>query len=122
MRVCLTKCSCTRPSTNMWSGENHLFTDLQQAAFAYMSSIAFLICPQPIHIKSSTPCRAKAGGRQSAKDATGKTIKSAGSALRRHNEVGALPPASHAWQSWQPIFMCLCCIIVQQLYTLCRPP
>ena len=32
-------------------------------------------------------CRAKAGGRQSAKDATGKTIKSAGSALRRHNEV-----------------------------------
>lgn len=32
-------------------------------------------------------CRAKAGGRQSAKDATGKSIKSAGSALRRHNEV-----------------------------------
>jgi hypothetical protein len=31
--------------------------------------------------------RAKAGGRQSAKDATGKSIKSAGSALRRHNEV-----------------------------------
>ena len=32
-------------------------------------------------------CRAKAGGRQSAKDAGGKTIHSAGSALRRANEV-----------------------------------
>ncbi len=31
--------------------------------------------------------RAKAGGRQSSKDATGKYAKSAGSQLRRHNEV-----------------------------------
>lgn len=32
-------------------------------------------------------CRAKAGGRQSAKDATGKSIKSAGAQIRRYNEV-----------------------------------
>lgn len=31
--------------------------------------------------------RAKAGGRQSSKDATGKYAKSAGSQLRRHNEA-----------------------------------
>jgi hypothetical protein len=30
--------------------------------------------------------RAKAGGRQSTKDAGGKTIKSAGSSIRRQNE------------------------------------
>lgn len=34
--------------------------------------------------------RAKAGGRQSNKDATGKYAKSAGSQLRRHNEVDRL--------------------------------
>lgn len=31
--------------------------------------------------------RAKAGGRQSTKDATGKSIKSAGAQIRRYNEV-----------------------------------
>ena len=32
-------------------------------------------------------CRAKAGGKQSGKDATGKFAKSAGSQIRRYNEV-----------------------------------
>ena len=32
-------------------------------------------------------CRAKAGGRQSAQDGTGKVAKSAGSQIRRYNEV-----------------------------------
>ena len=32
-------------------------------------------------------CRAKAGGKQSSKDATGKFAKSAGSQIRRYNEV-----------------------------------
>lgn len=45
-------------------------------------------CPAwRLNLMSHTCLRAKAGGRQSAKDATGKSIKSAGSALRRHNEV-----------------------------------
>lgn len=33
------------------------------------------------------PCRAGQGGKQSGKDASGKYAKSAGSRLRRHNEV-----------------------------------
>lgn len=32
-------------------------------------------------------CRAKAGGKQSTKDATGKFARSAGSRLRRYNEA-----------------------------------
>lgn len=35
----------------------------------------------------SRNCRAKAGGKQSGKDATGKFAKSAGSQIRRYNEV-----------------------------------
>ncbi|EIE25625.1 hypothetical protein COCSUDRAFT_83632 [Coccomyxa subellipsoidea C-169] len=45
--------------------------------------------------------RAKAGGRQSAKDATGKSIKSAGSALRRHNEVALERDIQDTLQSWK---------------------
>ena len=36
-------------------------------------------------------CRAKAGGRQSGKDATGKYARSAGARLRRYNEVLDVP-------------------------------
>ena len=35
-------------------------------------------------------CRAKAGGKQSSKDASGKFAKSAGSQIRRYNEVKIL--------------------------------
>jgi len=35
-------------------------------------------------------CRAKAGGRQSTQDNTGKFAKSAGSQIRRYNEVRAV--------------------------------
>ena len=59
-------------------------------------------------------CRAKAGGRQSAKDATGKTIKSAGSALRRHNEVCLCQnPCSHLYAagrkplSQERVYLCM---------------
>jgi Bacteroidetes VLRF1 release factor len=39
-------------------------------------------------------CRAKAGGRQATQDATGRFAKSAGSQIRRHNEVGMLDIAN----------------------------
>ncbi|KAK9908857.1 hypothetical protein WJX75_003876 [Coccomyxa subellipsoidea] len=45
--------------------------------------------------------RAKAGGRQSAKDATGKSIKSAGSALRRHNEAALEREIQDTLKSWK---------------------
>ena len=49
--------------------------------------------------------RAKAGGKQSSRDASGKVGKSAGSALRRHNEVRA------DWlvttHPWRPTRWCL---------------
>ncbi|CAL8460734.1 g265 [Coccomyxa elongata] len=45
--------------------------------------------------------RAKAGGRQSAKDATGKSIKSAGSALRRHNEAALERDIQDTLQAWK---------------------
>mmetsp|Transcript_40627 Transcript_40627/g.115020 ORF Transcript_40627/g.115020 Transcript_40627/m.115020 type:complete len:658 (-) Transcript_40627:264-2237(-) len=44
--------------------------------------------------------RAKAGGRQSAKDATGKSIKSAGSALRRANEAALAKDIRATLNSW----------------------
>ncbi|CAL5219276.1 g1077 [Coccomyxa viridis] len=46
--------------------------------------------------------RAKAGGRQSAKDATGKSIKSAGSALRRHNEAALTRDIQETMRAWAP--------------------
>eukprot|EP00850_Spirogloea_muscicola_P019404 SM000190S04840 [mRNA] locus=s190:27194:33886:+ [translate_table: standard] len=45
--------------------------------------------------------RAKAGGRQSAKDAMGKSIKSAGSSLRRYNEAALEKEILELLDSWQ---------------------
>lgn len=45
--------------------------------------------------------RAKAGGRQSTKDATGKSIKSAGSALRRANEAALAKNIRETMASWK---------------------
>ncbi|KAK3277217.1 hypothetical protein CYMTET_14762 [Cymbomonas tetramitiformis] len=45
--------------------------------------------------------RAKAGGRQSTKDGTGKTIKSAGSMLRRHNEAALEREIRELLENWR---------------------
>ena len=49
--------------------------------------------PQLQALPHVSGCRAKAGGRQSAQDATGKFAKSAGSRIRRYNEVSVPTPA-----------------------------
>lgn len=45
--------------------------------------------------------RAKAGGRQSAKDATGKFAKSGGAALRRYNEAALDKDIAELLGSWR---------------------
>ena len=45
--------------------------------------------------------RAKAGGKQSTKDATGKFARSAGSRLRRHNEVALNRDIQETLMGWQ---------------------
>eukprot|EP00897_Mesotaenium_endlicherianum_P009008 jgi/Mesen1/8135/ME000437S07227 len=45
--------------------------------------------------------RAKAGGRQSSKDATGRAPKSAGSSLRRHNEAALEKEVRELLASWR---------------------
>lgn len=50
-----------------------------------------------------SPCRAKAGGKQSTKDATGKFARSAGSRLRRYNEAALSRDITQLikdWSSW----------------------
>lgn len=46
--------------------------------------------------------RAKSGGRQSGKDATGKHAKSAGSTIRRHNEAMLKQEIQDLLQAWRP--------------------
>lgn len=46
-------------------------------------------------------CRAKAGGKQSSQDATGKIAKSAGSALRRYNEQALDRDIQELLLSWR---------------------
>ncbi|XP_072958195.1 uncharacterized protein [Typha angustifolia] len=48
--------------------------------------------------------RAKAGRKQSAKDATGKAANSAGSSLRRHNEAALKKEIQELIVSWKPYF------------------
>ncbi|KAI8473580.1 MAG: hypothetical protein J3K34DRAFT_499380 [Monoraphidium minutum] len=47
--------------------------------------------------------RAKAGGKQSSKDASGKYAKSAGSALRRYNEGALQRDAAELMAEWRPL-------------------
>jgi hypothetical protein len=47
--------------------------------------------------------RAKAGGKQSTQDATGKFAKSAGSRLRRHNELQLQREVAEALAAWRPL-------------------
>jgi hypothetical protein len=48
-------------------------------------------------------CRAKAGGKQSSKDATGKFARSAGSRLRRYNEVALQRDIAQLLCDWRPL-------------------
>jgi hypothetical protein len=48
------------------------------------------------------PLRAKAGGKQSTKDATGKFARSAGSRLRRHNEAALSRDITGLLREWAP--------------------
>lgn len=47
--------------------------------------------------------RAKAGGKQSSKDASGKYARSAGSALRRYNEAALSRDVAELMAEWRPI-------------------
>lgn len=53
----------------------------------------------PLH--NQTP-RAKAGGKQSSKDASGKFARSAGSALRRYNEGALARDVAELLGEWAP--------------------
>ncbi|OEL21302.1 Ankyrin repeat and zinc finger domain-containing protein 1, partial [Dichanthelium oligosanthes] len=56
--------------------------------------------------------RAKAGKRQSGKDATGKVAHSAGSSLRRYNEAALKKEVQELIVSWKPYFdTCVCAFI-----------
>uniref|UniRef100_A0A0A9CTC3 VLRF1 domain-containing protein n=1 Tax=Arundo donax TaxID=35708 RepID=A0A0A9CTC3_ARUDO len=56
--------------------------------------------------------RAKAGKRQSGKDATGKVAHSAGSSLRRHNEAALKKEVQELILSWKSYFdICVCAFI-----------
>ena len=49
--------------------------------------------------------RAKAGGRQSVKDQGGKTIKSAGSSMRRQNEMSLVRDVTNAMENWKEEYL-----------------
>ncbi|KAJ7557356.1 hypothetical protein O6H91_05G123300 [Diphasiastrum complanatum] len=56
--------------------------------------------------------RAKAGGRQSSKDATGRAPKSAGASLRRYNELALEKDIKELLKSWQQYIELADCIFV----------
>ncbi|CAN6268979.1 unnamed protein product [Urochloa humidicola] len=56
--------------------------------------------------------RAKAGKRQSGKDATGKVAHSAGSSLRRYNEAALKKEVQELIISWKPYFDTSVCVFI----------
>ncbi|MQL92089.1 hypothetical protein Taro_024704 [Colocasia esculenta] len=56
--------------------------------------------------------RAKAGKKQSAKDATGKAANSAGSQLRRYNEAALKKEIHELLDTWRPYFDVSSCIFI----------
>lgn len=56
--------------------------------------------------------RAKAGGRQSSKDASGKGIKSAGAQLRRYNEAALEADIQGLLREWAPLLEIASCLFV----------
>ncbi|XVE73989.1 hypothetical protein DITRI_Ditri11bG0162900 [Diplodiscus trichospermus] len=56
--------------------------------------------------------RAKAGKKQSSKDATGKAAHSAGAALRRHNELALKKEIQELLASWKSYFDASSCVFI----------
>ncbi|VFQ84008.1 unnamed protein product [Cuscuta campestris] len=56
--------------------------------------------------------RAKAGKKQSSKDASGKIAHSAGASLRRHNELALKKEIQELLTSWKPYFTMSSCVFV----------
>ncbi|CAO2834943.1 unnamed protein product [Amaranthus hypochondriacus] len=56
--------------------------------------------------------RAKAGKRQSSKDASGKSIHSAGASLRRYNELALKKDIYELLASWKPYFDASSCVFI----------
>ncbi|KAG6669672.1 ankyrin repeat and zinc finger domain-containing protein 1 isoform X1 [Carya illinoinensis] len=56
--------------------------------------------------------RAKAGKKQSSKDAGGKTVHSAGASLRRYNELALKKDVQELLAAWKPYFDASTCIFV----------
>ncbi|KAK3036339.1 hypothetical protein RJ639_031746, partial [Escallonia herrerae] len=56
--------------------------------------------------------RAKAGKKQSSKDASGKTAHSAGSTIRRYNELALKKEIKELLTSWKPYFDSSSCIFI----------
>ncbi|XP_057980286.1 uncharacterized protein LOC131166070 [Malania oleifera] len=56
--------------------------------------------------------RAKAGKRQSSKDASGKAANSAGASLRRYNELALKKEIQEILAAWKPYFDSSCCVFI----------
>ncbi|KNA25809.1 hypothetical protein SOVF_003120 isoform A [Spinacia oleracea] len=56
--------------------------------------------------------RAKAGKRQSTKDASGRSIHSAGASLRRYNELALKKDIQELLASWKPFFDAASCVFI----------
>lgn len=56
--------------------------------------------------------RAKAGKKQSAKDASGRTVHSAGASLRRYNELALKKEVHELLTAWRPYFDASICIFI----------
>lgn len=65
--------------------------------------------------------RAKAGGRQSSKDATGKSIKSAGAQIRRYNEAALEKEIRETLASWKQLLANADHIFVQASVSNAQP-
>ena len=59
-----------------------------------------------------TPPRAGQGGKQSAKDASGKYARSAGSRLRRYNEVALQRDVAEAIAAWHDVLATCSLVLV----------
>ncbi|KAK2650517.1 hypothetical protein Ddye_018006 [Dipteronia dyeriana] len=56
--------------------------------------------------------RAKAGKKQSTKDASGRTVHSAGASLRRYNELALKKDIQELLSSWKPYFDASFCVFI----------
>ena len=71
------------------------------ASITYRPRLRVPACACLLRVKCL--CRAGQGGRQSAKDASGKYAKSAGSRLRRYNEVALARDVAEALGGWREL-------------------